>query len=293
MYILLTMQNAFMFEYSEFQKIAIQSIEDGHHTLITAHTGSGKTLPAEYAIKFFTEKGKKVIYTSPIKALSNQKYNDFTKKFPDLTIGLLTGDNKHNPGADVLIMTTEILQNNLFNKRQSLPLDFAIDMDNDLACVVFDEVHYIDDAERGTVWEQSMILLPNHVQFIMLSATIGEKEKFAGWIERIKEKKVVICGTNERVVPLHFYSFFTAHPKAYETLTQPQKIFLESKLNKLELIKDQNSYKENTLTLNKKCLELIKNKEIHKKYVINEVCKVMREKEMFPALFFVFSRKKV
>ena len=287
------MQTAFMFEYSEFQKIAIQSIEDGHHTLITAHTGSGKTLPAEYAIKFFTEKGKKVIYTSPIKALSNQKYNDFTKKFPDLTIGLLTGDNKHNPGADVLIMTTEILQNNLFNKRQSLPLDFAIDMDNDLACVVFDEVHYIDDAERGTVWEQSMILLPNHVQFIMLSATIGEKEKFAGWIERIKEKKVVICGTNERVVPLHFYSFFTAHPKAYETLTQPQKIFLESKLNKLELIKDQNSYKENTLTLNKKCLELIKNKEIHKKYVINEVCKVMREKEMFPALFFVFSRKKV
>jgi superfamily II RNA helicase len=281
------------FEYSEFQKVAIQSIHDGHHTLITAHTGSGKTLPAEYAIEYFTQKGKKVIYTSPIKALSNQKYNDFTKKFPHLTIGLLTGDNKHNPGADVLIMTTEILQNNLFNKRQSLPLDFAIDMDNDLACVVFDEVHYIDDAERGTVWEQSMILLPNHVQFIMLSATIGEKEKFAGWIERIKQKKVVICGTNERVVPLHFYSFFTSHPKAYETLSVQQKLFLEPKLNKLELIKDQTGYKENTLTLNKKCIELVKDAKINKKFVINEVCKVMREKEMFPALFFVFSRKKV
>ena len=280
------------FEYSEFQKLAIESIKDGHHTLITAHTGSGKTLPAEYAIRYFTEKGKKVIYTSPIKALSNQKYNDFTRKFPDLTIGLLTGDNKHNPGADVLIMTTEILQNNLFNKRQSLPLDFAIDMDNDLACVVFDEVHYIDDAERGTVWEQSMILLPNHVQFIMLSATIGEKEKFAGWIERIKEKKVVICGTNERVVPLHFYSFFTAHPKSYETLSQQNKLFVESKINKLELIKDQNGYKD-TLILNKKCLDFVKDKDIHKKFVINEVCKVMREKEMFPALFFVFSRKKV
>jgi superfamily II RNA helicase len=190
-------------------------------------------------------------------------------------------------------MTTEILQNNLFNKRQSLPLDFAIDMDNDLACVVFDEVHYIDDAERGTVWEQSMILLPNHVQFIMLSATIGEKEKFAGWIERIKEKKVVICGTNERVVPLHFYSFFTAHPKSYETLPTQQKLFLESKLNKLEIIKDKIGYKENTLPLNKKCLDYIKETRIHKKYVINEVCKVMREKEMFPALFFVFSRKKV
>jgi superfamily II RNA helicase len=285
------------FEHSEFQKIAIRSIEDGHHTLITAHTGSGKTLPAEYAIEYFTARGKKIIYTSPIKALSNQKYNDFTKKFPHLTIGLLTGDNKHNPGADVLIMTTEILQNNLFNKRQSLPLDFAIDMDNDLACVVFDEVHYIDDAERGTVWEQAMILLPNHVQFIMLSATIGEKEKFAGWIERIKEKRVVICGTNERVVPLHFYSFFTSHPKAYETLPQQQKLFIESKINKLDLIKDQNGYKESTLALNKKCLEYIKDKDnypsVHKKFVINEVCKVMREKEMFPALFFVFSRKKV
>jgi superfamily II RNA helicase len=281
------------FQYSEFQKIAIQSIEDGHHTLITAHTGSGKTLPAEYAIEYFTSRGKKVIYTSPIKALSNQKYNDFTKKFTHLKIGLLTGDNKHNPSADVLIMTTEILQNNLFNKKQSLPLDFSIDMDNDLACVVFDEVHYIDDAERGTVWEQSMILLPNHVQFIMLSATIGEKEKFAGWIERIKEKKVVICGTNERVVPLHFYSFFTAHPKSYETLPQQNKLFIESKLNKLEIIKAKSGYKENTIILNKKCLEYLKDKEINRKFVINEVCKVMREKEMFPSLFFVFSRKKV
>jgi len=280
------------FEYSEFQKRAIESIVNGHHTLITAHTGSGKTLPAEYAINFFTEKGKKVIYTSPIKALSNQKYNDFTKKFPHLTIGLLTGDNKHNPGADVLIMTTEILQNNLFNKRQSLPLDFAIDMDNDLACVVFDEVHYIDDAERGTVWEQSMILLPNHVQFVMLSATIGEKEKFAGWIERIKEKKVIICGTNERVVPLNFYSFFTAHSKAYETLPQQTKILIESKINKLEIIKNS-TYNENTLVLNKRCLDIMKDATINKKFVINEVCKVMREKEMFPALFFVFSRKKV
>jgi superfamily II RNA helicase len=127
----------------------------------------------------------------------------------------------------------------------------------------------------------------------MLSATIGEKEKFAGWIERIKEKKVVICGTNERVVPLVFYSFFTAHPKSYETLPQQNKLFLESKINKLEIIKDQSGYKEHTLGLNKKCLEYVKESRIHKKFVINEVCKVMREKEMFPALFFVFSRKKV
>ena len=108
-----------MFELSPFQKEAIQSIESGYHTLVTAHTGSGKTLPAEHAIRYFTGLGKKVIYTSPIKALSNQKYAEFTSKFPELEIGILTGDNKHNPGADVIIMTTEILQNNLFRKKNA------------------------------------------------------------------------------------------------------------------------------------------------------------------------------
>lgn len=287
------------FEYSEFQKKAIHSIEEGHHTLITAHTGSGKTLPAEYAIEYFTKKGKKVIYTSPIKALSNQKYNDFTKKFPHLKVGLLTGDNKHNPGADVLIMTTEILQNNLFHVSNKKEMDFSMDMENELACVVFDEVHYIDDPERGTVWEQTMILLPNHVQFIMLSATIGEKEKFAGWIESIKDKKVTICGTNERVVPLTFYSFFTYHEKVVaeqkenkNKLSKVNKTFLESNHNKLDIIKSDKYY-EQTLITNKKCMDLVKEAKIHPKFVINELCKVLREKEMFPALFFVFSRKRV
>lgn len=301
------------FELSQFQKDAIQSIKDGNHTLITAHTGSGKTLPAEFAIEYFTGLKKKVIYTSPIKALSNQKYNDFTKKYPLLDIGILTGDNKHNPNANVLIMTTEILQNNLFRSkmknsdansnsnansnanvlsRSRSELDFDMDMDNDLACVIFDEVHYIDDPERGTVWEQSMILLPNHVQFVMLSATIGEKEKFAGWIERIKEKKVVICSTEERVVPLIFYSFFTAHPKAFEGHTQENKLFLESKHNKLDIVKEI-AYHDYIFSQNKKCLAMVKDKNIHRNYVINELCKVLRQKEMFPALFFVFSRKKV
>uniref|UniRef100_A0A6C0EU83 Helicase n=1 Tax=viral metagenome TaxID=1070528 RepID=A0A6C0EU83_9ZZZZ len=291
-----------MFIYSDFQKIAMKSIEEGNHTLITAHTGSGKTMPAEYAIEYFIKKGKKVIYTAPIKALSNQKYNDFTKKFPEIHFGLLTGDNKHNPSANVLIMTTEILQNNLFHlytnntkTNESITkshLDFDMDIDNDLACVIFDEIHYIDDPERGSVWEHCIMMLPNNIQFVMLSATIGEKEKFAGWIERIKQKKVVLCGTNERVVPLTFYSFFTAHNKAIEKLSVTNKLFIESKINKLEVIKN-NSYYESIISQNKKCIQLIKDETIHRKYVINEVCKVMRQKEMFPALFFVFSRKNV
>lgn len=106
----------FPFPLSDFQKYAIQSIVEGNHILITAHTGSGKTLPAEFAIEHFVKLGKKVIYTSPIKALSNQKFYEFTKKFPDISIGILTGDIKFNPEADVLIMTTEILRNTLLQK---------------------------------------------------------------------------------------------------------------------------------------------------------------------------------
>ena len=99
---------SFSFPLSSFQKHAIEAIVEGHHILVTAHTGSGKTLPAEFAIQHFVGKGKKVIYTSPIKALSNEKFYNFTKKYPDISIGLITGDIKTNPDADVLIMTTEI-----------------------------------------------------------------------------------------------------------------------------------------------------------------------------------------
>jgi superfamily II RNA helicase len=120
---------------SEFQTKAIEAIHDGHHVLITAHTGSGKTLPAEKAIEYFTGQGKSVIYTAPIKALSNQKFHEFTKKFSHLQVGIFTGDNKHNPSADVLIMTTEILQNKLIHPTAS-HLDFSMDK---VGCVIFDD----------------------------------------------------------------------------------------------------------------------------------------------------------
>ena len=277
-------------ELSPFQKEAIASIEQGYHTLVTAHTGSGKTLPAEHAIRYFTGKGKKVIYTSPIKALSNQKYAEFTKKFEDIEIGILTGDNKHNPGAQLVIMTTEILQNNLFKKKNAY-LNIEMDIDNDLGCVIFDEVHYIDDADRGTVWEQCIILLPNHVQMVMLSATIGEKERFAKWIETIKENKVTICSTSTRVVPLVHYLYFCVPPKMLEVMDPPTKKLFESKNNVLVTLDNM----EETINRNNKCLHYLKanDKSVNRKYVVNQLCEKLREKEMFPALFFVFSRKQV
>ena len=282
------------FVLSEFQLKAIESIENGHHTLITAHTGSGKTLPAEHAIKYFTNKGKKVIYTSPIKALSNQKYAEFTKKFPELQIGILTGDNKHNPSADVIIMTTEILQNNLLktNNNTNSYLNIDIDINTELSCVIFDEIHYIDDPERGTVWEQCIIMLPNHIQMVMLSATIGEKEKFAGWIENIKENKVNICSTNTRVVPLSFNIYLTVPKKNMERMPPPTKSMFEKHNNKIESL--QSNFNE-TLDMNKKCHHYLKSNDnsVSKQFVLNELCLKLKEKEMFPALFFVFSRKQV
>jgi len=268
---------------SEFQTQAIDAIHNGYHVLITAHTGSGKTLPAEKAIEYFTAKGQTVIYTAPIKALSNQKYHEFTKKFSHLQVGIFTGDNKHNPSADVLIMTTEILQNKLIHPTAG-HLDF--DMER-VGCVIFDEVHYLDDEDRGTVWEKSIILLPQRIQMVMLSATIGKKEVFASWIERIKERKVVICSTDKRVVPLMYYQFFTANPKVIEQTKDPiLKRLLESKQNVLDSINDDSMDK------NKKCLRLLK-EPTHRKQVLNQLCIQLRQKEMFPCLCFVFSRRQV
>ena len=168
---------------SAFQKYAIEAIIEGNHVLVTAHTGSGKTLPAEFAIQYFTKVGKKVIYTTPIKALSNQKFYEFSRKFPEISFGLFTGDIKTNPNADVLIMTTEILMNYLFSQTQieSASLQFQIDIQNELACVVFDEVHYINDEHRGQTWEQTILMLPKHIQMVMLSATIDNPAGFAKW----------------------------------------------------------------------------------------------------------------
>ena len=202
----------FPYDLSDFQKYSIEATVEGHHSLITAHTGSGKSLPAEFAIQFFTAKKekKKVIYTSPIKALSNQKYYEFVQKYPHISFGIMTGDVKVNPEAEVVIMTTEILMNSLFIGDSST---------DDLACVIFDEVHYINDAERGRVWEQAILMLPEHVQMVMLSATIDAPEKFAKWCEKPGSNKVVyLSSTNARIVPLVHYGYMVTNEGALKKI---------------------------------------------------------------------------
>jgi ATP-dependent RNA helicase HelY len=137
----------FQFPLHVFQKWAMEGIIEGHHVLACCPTGSGKSLPAEFAVDFFHSKGKKVIYASPIKSLSNQKFNDFTQKYPQVSIGLITGDIKINPDAEVLVMTTEILLNKLYQIKSKHPVtsavSFDMDIENELACVIFDEIHLI------------------------------------------------------------------------------------------------------------------------------------------------------
>jgi superfamily II RNA helicase len=298
----------FPYPLSAFQKYAIEAIVTGQHVLVTAHTGSGKTLPAEFAIQHFVGMGKKVIYTSPIKALSNQKYYEFTNKYPHISFGLFTGDIKTNPDADVLIMTTEILMNYLFIQggetveKSTVSLEFQIDIQRDLGCVVFDEVHYINDAHRGQVWEKSILMLPRQVQMVMLSATIDNPEGFAQWCERGMSstpdgKQVWLASTNHRVVPLSHYGFLTTTEAIFKAVKNKDlEKQIRDKTNTLIPLQDHNGgFQESGYRDITKMLTMFENNKVDmkRKHVLNQLSLYLRDHEMLPAIGFVFSRKHV
>ena len=294
----------FGFPLSPFQKYAIEAIVEGNHVLVTAHTGSGKTLPAEFAIQHFVTGGKRLIYTSPIKALSNQKYYEFSKKYPHISFGLLTGDIKTNPEADVLIMTTEILMNALFRKGTDSRTDlgalaFTMDIDTELGCVVFDEVHYINDADRGQVWEKTILMLPPHIQMVMLSATIDAPERFAEWCERggLGGKQVYLASTSHRVVPLTHYGFLTVTENLFKGMKDKAlEKDLRDNTNKLITLRtDQGQYVESGYKDLKRILGVFEDRDVFlkRKAVLNNLALFLRDREMLPAIAFVFSRKNV
>ena len=305
----------YSFPLSTFQKFAIEAIVEGHHSLSCVPTGSGKTMPAIFAIDFFTSKKKKVIYTSPIKALSNQKYYEFTQKFPEISIGLLTGDIKINPEADVLIMTAEILQNTLYRKKQkdnpTIPnagalLMFDMDFDNELGCVIQDEIHMINDADRGHVWESIILLLPQHIQMVMLSATLDKPEKFALWIENRGtskdtteiQKQVYLATSNFRHVPLTHYSFITTNSGIFKAIKKDKELEKEIRDTTDKLIVIQSptgEFNEPNYHKIKKMLNLFEQKQVFVKrsHILNQLCKHMVEHNMLPAVCFILSRKQI
>ena len=184
------------FTLDTFQQEAVNHIEKGDSVLVAAHTSAGKTAVAEYAIAKALRDGQRVIYTSPIKALSNQKYRDLQSEFKD--VGLMTGDMTINPNAACLIMTTEILRSMLYRGSEVM---------REVAWVVYDEVHYMRDKERGVVWEESIILLPHKVRFVFLSATIPNAKEFVGWVSKLHHQPCHVVYTDYRPVPLQHYLF--------------------------------------------------------------------------------------
>ncbi|KAG0215055.1 ATP-dependent RNA helicase mtr4 [Mortierella sp. NVP41] len=184
------------FTLDPFQRLATYSIERGESVLVSAHTSAGKTVVAEFAIATSLQNKQRVIYTSPIKALSNQKYRELSEEFKD--VGLMTGDVTLNPSASCLVMTTEILRGMLYRGSEVM---------REVAWVIFDEIHYMRDSERGVVWEETIILLPPQCHYVFLSATIPNAMEFAEWVCKNKEQPCHVVYTDFRPTPLQHYLF--------------------------------------------------------------------------------------
>ncbi|MCK4836364.1 MAG: DEAD/DEAH box helicase [Candidatus Aminicenantes bacterium] len=186
---------SYNFELDDFQKRAIRAVEKDCSVIVSAPTGAGKTVIAEHVMKKCLNQGDGVIYTAPIKALSNQKFREFNSLFPG-KVGIITGDVSINHTAPLLIMTTEIFRNRILEKKFSF---------SQHTWIIFDEIHYLDDVERGTVWEESLIFLPAHMRFVGLSATIPNLNEFAAWLNGLHHNEISVVKEENRPVPLHYY----------------------------------------------------------------------------------------
>ena len=258
--------NEFPFELDEFQKDACKYIDDGKSVVVCAPTGAGKTVIAQHAIHKALEENKRIFYTTPLKALSNQKYYDFGEKYGTDKVGLLTGDTSINRNAQIVVMTTEVFRNMLYGT------NFGAVADNmkDVRYVVLDEVHYMNDEQRGTVWEESIIYCPTNVQIIALSATVANADELTDWINTVHSKTELV-DTDFRPVPLKFYYFDSSQPTELLPLLTPS-----GQLNKK--IRPEK--------------RLFGKKLQNKRSFVKDIVRNLQENDMLPAIYFTFSRKK-
>ena len=257
---------AMSFQLDPFQLQAIEWIEKEHSLLVSAPTGSGKTLIAEKAVEKALSRGEQVIYTAPIKALSNQKFRDFQERFGKETVGILTGDVSINSGAPLLIMTTEIYRNSLFENSERI---------QKIGWVIFDEVHYLDDPQRGTVWEEALLFTPPEIRILALSATIPNVQELADWIRQIHQRPIAVIEESHRPVPLHF--LFQCQGKI---LTNTKSLRKEGYLQRdnwqLSMRERRRGWQPPRARPNR----------------LNDIIKHLINEDQLPAIYFAFGRKR-
>lgn len=281
----------YTFPLDPFQKCAIAAIQANENVLVTAKTGSGKTLVGEYQIEYSLKKGGRVFYTTPIKSLSNQKFHDLKQLYSN-KVGIMTGDIKFMPQADVVVMTTEILRNLLFkigSSTEEVGSTASLSLDG-VDAVVFDEVHYFNDPARGKVWEECLILLPPHIRLVLLSATIDSPSVFAQWIGEMKQTPIHLISTQYRVVPLEH--------RVRDTLVMDER----DRFHK-DAYTGYLKYLKNLDDANRKHSEAVKarvaddpvvTREIRSTgflHQMNDMIDTLNTENKLPAMFFVFSRK--
>lgn len=256
---------SFPYRLDTFQEESILALQNQHNVLVTAHTSAGKSTIAEYAIAHGLSLNKRVIYTSPIKALSNQKFSDFKKKYGN-QVGIMTGDIKVRPDASVMVATTEIINNLLYTQMNYFENVYAI---------VLDEVHYIRDPERGHVWEEVIALAPKHVLLVMLSASIPGAERFSSWVTTIKNVPCELISTKTRPVPLKHHVYWDG---LFEQIMNNTGTIFES------------SYRFVHTTWKKDDMKPVRDKTSVSQR-LNSFVDFLEKKEYLPGLFFMFSRK--
>ena len=258
----------FEFEFDPFQITACHAVEDGKGVLVAAPTGAGKTVVGEFAAYFALQAGKKCFYTTPIKALSNQKYSEFVAKFGEDRVGLLTGDTSINGEADILVMTTEVLRNMLYAGSNTL---------TNLGCVVMDEVHYLADKFRGAVWEEVLIHLMESVQVISLSATVSNAEEFGEWLGEVRGETEVIVS---EIRPIPLFQHVLIGSRLMDLFEQPGKI------NPEILQREREAIRRSSLGRNRRGRFTEPSDRMSRAEIIE---KLQRE-NLLPAITFIFSR---
>ena len=281
-----TPATTYPFKLDQFQEKSILCLENHQSVLVSAHTSAGKTVVAQYAIAMSLRDHQRVIYTSPIKALSNQKYRELCEQFND--VGLMTGDVTINVNASCLVMTTEILRNMLYK---------GSEMIKEIAWVIFDEVHYMRDKVRGVVWEETMILLSNKINYVFLSATIPNAREFAMWISLMKNQPCNVIYTEFRPVPLQHYVYPSSSDDIILVVDEKCN-FKEDNFNKaLTQISvrstDENNYNKNTLAqINDKSLNSKEKKLKTEEEDIKAIVDLVIENDLDPGIIFCFSKEK-